>query len=544
MKILYYTLFLYFATWNLIHSQTKGVYTEDDYIRGSITKERAWWDVQHYNLKFKIFPNKKFISGSNTITYTVLSSKDRMQIDLQPPMQITKIKQNQTLLQFSRKGNTYYIDFNKKQKKGTTQEITIYFEGNPPISEQPPWDAGFTWKKDILNNHFIATSCQGEGASVWWPCKDHMYDEPEKGATISLTIPKDLIGVSNGRLTAIDTLNSFSKTFVWNVTNPINNYGINANIGKYVLFSETYNGEKGALDCQYYVLEENLEKAKKQFKQVQKVLKAFEHWFGPYPFYEDSYKLVEVPYLGMEHQSSVTYGNQFKNGYLGHDLSNTGWGLKFDYIIVHETGHEWFANNITYKDIADMWVHESFTTYSEALYLEYYFGKKAANEYVIGLRKNIKNEEPIIGTYHVNEQGSTDIYYKGANIIHTLRQVIDNDDKFRAILRGLNQEFYHQTVTTKQIEKYISKKSNINFSSFFDVYLRTSKVPILEYKIKENGIKYRWKNSENNLKVPIKVYYNQTEKWIKPSILWKTLKIENTDSFSLNTNFYIKLERV
>ncbi|MFD0878390.1 M1 family aminopeptidase, partial [Massilia pinisoli] len=166
----------------------------------------------------------------------------------------------------------------------------------------------------------------------------------------------------------------------------INNYGINMNVGNYEHFNEIYDGEKGKLTLDYYVLPENLEKAKTQFKQVPMMLKAFEHWFGPYPFYEDGYKLVDVPYLGMEHQSSVTYGNKYNNGYLGRDLSGTGWGLKWDFIIVHESGHEWFANNITYKDMADMWIHESFTNYSENLYTEYYFGKEAGAAYVIGCR--------------------------------------------------------------------------------------------------------------------------------------------------------------
>ena len=259
---------------------------------------------------------------------------------------------------------------------------------------------------------FIASTCQGDGASLWWPCKDHMYDEPDS-MLISVNVPDNLMDVSNGRLRSVVRHENKTATYNWFVANPINNYGVNINIGDYVHFSEIFNGEKGALDCDYYVLRENLEKAKEQFKQAPMMLAAFEHWFGPYPFYEDGYKLVEAPYLGMEHQSSVTYGNGFENGYRGTDLSSTGWGLKFDFIIIHESGHEWFANSITYEDIADMWVHESFTNYSENLYVEYYYGKKAGADYVLGSRKNIRNDRPVTGTYNVNSRGSGDMYVQG-----------------------------------------------------------------------------------------------------------------------------------
>src|SRR5690606_7352637 len=253
-----------------------------------------------------------------------------------------------------------------------------------------PWDGGFSWKKDDNGNDFVATSCQGLGASVWWPNKDHMYDEVDS-MLISVRVPKALMEVSNGQLRGVEDHKDGTNTYHWFVNNPINNYGVNVNIGDYVHFSEDYNGEKGILKMDYYVLKYNLEKAKQQFKDAPRMMEAFEHWFGPYPFYEDGYKLVEVPYLGMEHQSSVTYGNGFENGYLGRDLSGTGWGLKFDFIIIHESAHEWFANNITYKDIADMWIHESFTAYAESIFVEYFYGKKAGAEYVIGTRRGIQN---------------------------------------------------------------------------------------------------------------------------------------------------------
>jgi len=295
------------------------------------------------------------------------------------------------------------------------------------------------------------------------------------------------------------------------------------------------------LDCDFYVLRNNLAAAKTQFKEVPRMLKAFEHWFGPYPFYEDSYKLVEAPYLGMEHQSSITYGNGFKNGYLGRDLSGTGWGLKFDYIIVHESGHEWFANNITYKDIADMWIHESFTCYAENLFVEYYYGKQAGAEYARGLRNGINNEKPIIGKYNVNNEGSGDMYRKGANMLHTLRQIVNNDEKWRTILRGLNSTFYHQTVTSKQIEDYLSAQIGINLEPFFDQYLRDIRIPTFEYYLKNNNLVYRWTNCVLGFNMPLKITLNGKEQWLKPQAEWATLPKINKDSkVQVDEDFYVK----
>jgi len=340
-------------------------------------------------------------------------------------------------------------------------------------------------------------------------------------------------------LLSVNKLKDGTKTYNWYVSNPISNYGVNINIGDYVSFSEVYQGEKGNLDCTYYVLRDNLAKAKEQFKDVPRMLKAFEHWFGPYPFYEDSYKLVEAPYLGMEHQSSVTYGNGFKNGYRGRDLSGTGWGLKFDFIIIHESGHEWFANNITYKDIADMWIHESFTNYSESLFVEYYYGKEAGYSYVRGIRKNIQNDKPIIGNYNVNNEGSSDMYYKGANMLHTLRQIVSDDEKWRTILRGLNITFYHQTVTTKQIEDYLSSEVGLDLNPFFNQYLRDTRIPTLEYYFKDKVLGFRWTNCVSGFDIPLKITINGEEKWLKPLTTWKqeTIVLENP-KLEIDNNFY------
>jgi aminopeptidase N len=525
-------------------SKSDVVFTHQDSLRGSITKERNWWDLNYYTLDIKVNPKDSTIVGSNTIKYTVLDSYQTMQIDLQHPMQIDKITQDGTQLNYKREGNAYFITLVTNQKKGDTKELKVFYHGKPKVAVNPPWDGGITWKKDKNKNDFIASSCQGLGASVWWPNKDHMYDEVD-GMKISVNVPKNLTEVSNGRLQNVKELKDGTKTYTWIVKNPINNYGVCINIGDYATFSEKYKGEKGDLDCTYYVLKDNLTKAKEQFKDVPRMLKAFEYWFGPYPFYEDGYKLVETPYLGMEHQSCVTYGNGYRNGYLGSDLSGTGWGLKFDFIIIHESGHEWFANNITYKDIADMWIHESFTCYSESLFLEYYYEKYAGSEYLIGLRKNIQNDKPIIGHYDVNNEGSGDMYYKGANMLHTLRQLVNDDEKWRTILRGLNSTFYHQTVTTKQIEDYLSQQTGMDLNTFFNQYLRDTRIPTLEYSYQNSSLKYRWINCVKGFEMPVKIFINDSDFILYPKTEWtEFISPFDVEKLEVDTNFYVLSKKI
>ena len=515
-------------------------FSQDEYLRGSITPEREWWDLTFYHLDIAVEPDEKFISGKNTIRYRVISEKQVLQVDLQPPLKIEKIVQNGQELSYKKEGrNAYMVLLQEPQKIGDEHEVTVYYSGHPKEAIRAPWDGGFSWKKDDNDKHFVATSCQGLGASVWWPNKDHMYDEVDSMA-ISVTIPKDLMNISNGRLKGIEETET-TKTTHWYVNSPINNYGVNVNIGDYVHFNEKFKGEKGDLDIDYYVLRDNLQKAQEQFKQTKPMLEAFEHWFGPYPFYDDGFKLVEVPYLGMEHQSSVTYGNGYQNGYRGIDLSDSGWGLKFDFIIIHEAGHEWFANNITYKDIADMWIHESFTAYSENLYLDYHHGSKASAEYVIGTRKRILNDKPIIGRYNLNQRGSGDMYYKGANMLHTLRQLLEDDALWRQILRGLNETFYHQTVTTQQIENFISQKANKDLSAFFDQYLRNTKIPTLEYSYDGKTLKYRYTDAIDDFDMPIKIDVDGKAQWIFPkkNADWKTERIKG-EKLTFDPNFYIE----
>lgn len=515
------------------------VFTHDDTLRGTITKERAWWDLAYYHLNVKVNPGDSTVKGSTTVNYKVLTPYQVLQIDLQRPMNITRITQDGKELSFRRDGNAFLVTLQKKQQVGKKESLLVYFEGKPQVAKRPPWDGGFTWKKDAQGNGFITMSCQGLGASIWWPCKDHMYDEPDS-MLISATVPKPLMDVSNGQLRKVTDNGDGTRTFDWFVANPINNYGVNVNIGNYIQWSDTLHGEKGILKLAFYALPENEAKAREQFKQAKLMLRAFEHWFGPYPFYEDGYKLVEVPYLGMEHQSSVTYGNAYKNGYLGRDLSGTGWGLKWDFIIIHESGHEWYANNITYRDIADMWVHESFTNYSENLYTEYYFGKKAGSEYVIGTRKGIRNDKPIVGVYNVNHSGSGDMYPKGGNMLHTIRQIVNDDEKWRQILRDMNKTFYHQTVDGAQIEQFISQKAGRNLSKVFDQYLRDVRIPVFEYQVQNGELRYRWNNCVAGFDMPVKVTINSQEaQFLNPTPDWKTLKVNNLGDVKVDENFYV-----
>ncbi len=528
-----------------VHAQVvPSTFTREDSLRGNVTPERAWWDLTYYDLQIRVDPDSQSLSGSTTIVYRVLQPAQVLHFDLQAPLKVEKVIQAGQELAFSQQGEAaYFVTLTQPQLVGQTGELVVYYSGKPRIARRPPWDGGFQWLKDQDGNDWISVSCQGLGASVWWPCKDHPADEPDS-MRMRITVPKQLIDVSNGRLRQVVDNVDGTRTFDWFVGNPINNYGVNVNIGNYAHFSDTLHGEAGVLSLDFYALPYNLEKAKTQFQQAKPMLRAFEHWFGPYPFYADGYKLVEVPYLGMEHQSSVTYGNNFGNGYLGRDLSGTGWGLKWDFIIIHESGHEWFANSITYRDIADMWIHESFTNYSETLYTEYYYGKKAGSEYVIGTRRNIANDKPIIGVYGMNQRGSGDMYYKGGNMLHTIRQVFDNDEKFRQTLRQMNRTFYHQTVDSKQMEDFISQQLGRDLTPVFDQYLRDVRVPLLEYSLREGKLKYRWTNCVPGFNLPLRIFTPLGQsRFIYPTDQWQTLKLR-ADEIKADDNFYIKVQRL
>jgi aminopeptidase N len=513
-------------------------FTRQDTLRGSITPEREWWDLTYYHLDITVNPTDSSIHGSNTVWYRVLKEAETMQIDLQPPLELAGAVQNGKNLQFTREGNVFWIKMADRQVPGALNSVVLSYGGRPKVSKRPPWEGGITWKRDAAGKPFAASSCQGDGASLWWPCKDHMYDEPDS-MLISVNVPAGLMDVSNGRLRSVVKKKNHTTTYNWFVANPINNYGVNINIADYAHFSEVFQGEKGKLDCDYYVLKEDLEKAKIQFKQAGMMLKAFEHWFGPYPFYEDGYKLVEVPYLGMEHQSSVTYGNGFRNGYRGMDLSGTGWGEKFDFIIIHESAHEWFGNSVTFEDAADMWVHESFGNYAENLFVEYYFRKEAGSEYVLGCRKNISNDRPVTGIYGVNFEGSGDMYYKGGNMLNTLRYIVGDDEKWRGILRGLNRDFYHKVVKGSQIENYLSEKTGLELGPFFDQYLRDTRIPVLEYFVRDKKLTFRWIDCVKGFNMPARIYISGAAKLITPTTRYTTIDLgSDSAEISMDPNIY------
>lgn len=542
MKKLLLILGLLSITTNAQVLNHKKEFTRQDSLRGTNNEFRNWWDVKHYKVNVEPDFSTKSIKGTSTITFDISAKQgsDLIQIDLQEPMKIVHVKLNgQDIKEFKHDGNVYFITVGKKLK-AKDNLLELQYQGNPRVAIKAPWDGGWIFTKDEKGRDWMSVAVQGLGASAWFPNKDYLGDEPDNGMELEIVTPKDLVGVGNGRLVSEKTIKD-KKIYKWKVVNPINNYNIIPYIGNYVNFKDTYQGEKGKLDLNYYVLDYNLEKAKIQFEQAKLMLKSFEYWFGPYPFYEDSFKIIDAPHLGMEHQSGIAYGNKFKNGYLGRDLSGSGWGLKWDFIIVHEAGHEWFGNNITEKDVADMWIHESFTAYSETLFTETYYGKKAADEYVRGTQNAIQNDIPIIGVYGVNQEGSGDMYYKGANMIHTLRTWLNDDVKFRGILRGLNKEFYHQTVTTAQIENYIAQNSGLDLTAFFNQYLRTIDIPTLEIKQEDNQIIYRYTTIVEGFKMPLRL--NNSEITIYPTKDWQVLNqstIKKVSDVEVNPNYYIK----
>jgi aminopeptidase N len=528
-------------------------FTHADTVRGSITPERSWWNLLHYTLDITPNITQKTIRGTVVVRFKAIKPAKRLQIDLQQPLSIDSVFQkihNKWIPgKYTRDGNAYFITLPQSPTVGITQELKIVYGGKPKEAVRAPWDGGLSWKTDTKGNPFVSTSCQGLGASVWWPCKDHQYDEPEQGVLIRVKIPDTLTNVSNGKLKEVIQHNDATKTWVWEVKNPINNYSVSMNIGKYDLINDTYTGEKGQLPLTYYVLAYNRDSAIKQFAQVKTMLACFENWFGPYPFYEDGFKMVEVPYLGMEHQSNVAYGNKYRNGYLGRDLSGSGWGLKWDYIIVHESGHEWFGNNITSKDIADMWIHEGFTTYSETLYTECQFGRQAADEYNYGLRKNIQNKTPIIGTYNVQNQGSGDMYFKGSAMIHSIRHAMNNDKKFKDMLRGLNSSFYHGIATTTSLQKQMEKFTGFSLKSIFEQYLFTTQIPTLAYYFSADGKRlfYQYVDCIDGFNLKLNIPSPLKPLALQPlANKWQSIPITATDLnqsmiLELEKNYYIKL---
>lgn len=514
----------------------KSEYTEADTLRGSLRPERAY-DVKKYHLQVRLDPEERFLSGVNTITFKSEERLPRMQVDLFANMQVDSIIHNKKTLDYSRKYDAVFVEFPTPLKKGSLDSIQFYYSGHPKVARNAPWDGGFVFDKDEEGNHFIAVAVQGKGASLWYPNKDHQSDEPEE-VLIEAAVPNELMNVSNGRFVGKEDLGDGYTRWSWKVNSPINNYNIVLNIANYVHFSDVYKD----LDLDYYVLPNHLQEAKKQFEEVKAMMACFYEKIGPYPFEKDGFKLVETPYLGMEHQSAVAYGNKYMMGYLGRDLSGTGIGLKWDFIIIHESAHEWFGNSITAADIADMWIHEGFTTYAESIYIECRWGKEEALEYLQGIRRAIGNNDPIIGDYGVNSEGSGDMYYKGANLLNTLRSIINDDALWWKTLKEYTQAYRHQIITTETTEDFFDEATAVNLEPIFDQYLRHAALPELQFKKTGNTYSYRWKAEVKDFAMPVDVFLNGKEVRLNATAKWQKLdqKIRTQEQIQINElEFYI-----
>jgi aminopeptidase N len=535
---------LLFFSFAASFAQNNSKRTRADSLKGSITPERAWWDVQRYDLELDIDLAQKRISGKNTITYNVLrKSSGYMQIDLQEPLAIDSIKKGKNKLKFTRSGGAAYL-VNIPSSKESSGKIDIFYSGSPKESVKPPYDGGFVWTTDSLNRPWVSVACQLIGGSVWYPCKDHYSEEPDQGASLTITIPDSAgVAISNGKLKSKTSRGPGRTAYTWSVVNPINNYNITFYIGHYADIHQDYAGEKGTLPLNFWVLDYNYTKAMNHMiPEVRKMLKAFEKWFGPYPFYEDEFKIVEASYIGMEHQSAIAYGNKFKKGrFKAKNL--IALDLQTDRLIVHETGHEWWGNNITMSDMADRWVQEGFTAYSEELFIEELFGRDAGREfYVQRSPKLIGNEQPLISPYHVFQDAGSDMYAKGWAIVHMLREMVNDDEKFRAYLRSLNRVFYHQNIYSHQLEKFTSDYFKTDYSKFFDQYLRFATIPVLEYRVVENKIEYRLTANVPELELRLRLSSQNT--WIIAGTAWKTIALSGTPGIGIDPNFLVEVKKV
>jgi aminopeptidase N len=514
----------------LLNAETAAVFTRADSLRGTLSPLRSCYDVGFYLLDIKVDLVNQSISGSNKIRFKVTEPFSRLQLDLYENMKVDKIVFQNKFLPFEREFNALFVQLPEVQKVGDILEMEVFYSGKPTAAKRAPWDGGFVWTKDAKGKPWVGVACQGAGASLWWPCKDHQSDEPDS-MQISITVPKGLMEVSNGRLRSKKTLPDGATRFDWFVTYPINTYSVTLNIADYATFSDTYQGtEPKPLSLDYYVLRENLSKAKKQFSQVKPMMACFEKYFGPYPFYRDGYKLVESPYLGMEHQSAVAYGNGYQQGYLGGASSSVG--LKFDYIIIHESGHEWWGNSVSSKDIADMWIHESFTTYSEALYVECQYGHPAALTYMNAQKPTVTNEEPIIGPYGVNKEGSGDMYNKGMLMLNTLRNVVNDDKHWFDAIYGLCQDFRYKTITAEELISSFNKRLGNDYTYFFDQYLRYPRLPkLLLYYVQKDGktfATFRWETDAKDFRMPVKITTAKGKyEFIEPTTEFKSVLLND-----------------
>ena len=518
--------------------------THADILRGEYGRYRANNDLLYYHLDVRVDPEKKFLNGKTLIRFRMLKDDNRIQLDLYDNLKVDKIlfdlnqspkptgqSPKSVSLTYQRDSGAVFVDFPEMLKAGRTYEIEFYYSGNPVETGR---FGSIAFRKDPQGRPWINTACEGEGASIWWPNKDQWKDEVES-MEISVSIPSDLVDVSNGRFQGKTDLGDGYTRWDWLVHYPINNYDVSLNIGKYEHFSDRL----GDLTLDFYALPEDLEKAKKQFIQAKGMIEAFQHYFGEYPFKKDGYKLIEAPYSGMEHQSAVTYGNHFANGYLERDWTGVGISPRFDFIIIHESGHEWFGNSITAADRSDMWIHEGWTTYLECLYVEYHYGKEDGLKYTNGYRSKVRNREPIIPPRGINATPPQDMYFKGALFINTLRSIVDDDKRWFALLHDFYQRFKYQNIMTEDIVAYFNRKTGKNLTPVFNQYLRHTALPVLELKFADGAVSYRWKVDERGFEMPVRVGAKGNWQIIQATTEWKTMKIAlKKDEFAVDTDLY------
>ena len=523
MKRGHYLFFLFITLFVNCYGQE---YSRSDTLRGALNSNRTCFDVIRYDLDLVINFSNKTISGFNKIRFDVISSTNQIQLDLYENMFIDSILYDGVKLSYKRDGNAVHIDFPWRLLKGTTEELLFYYHGQPRYAVNPPWDGGFSWEKDQKGRDWLGVCCQGVGASLWWPCKDHLSDEPES-MSMSFTVPSSLVAVSNGRLKKREAINRHYTKYIWSVDNPINTYNVTLNVAYYKHIYDTYISDSDQkLDLDYYVIRENSDTAKKHFKQVHDILRVLEKYFGPYAFYNDSYKLVESSYWGMEHQSCLAYGNHFKNN---------DWD--FDFIILHETAHEWFGNSLSAVDNAELWLHEAFATYAEVLYIEETQDYYESIKYLITKKSSINNDHVMLGDMGVNYAWEdSDIYTKGAWMLHTLRSVINNDELWFDILITFCERYFKSSVVSADFIDLVNEKTGSDYSYFFDHYLKKAKLPKLEYRVTKGKkgiylLSYKWVNVSNDFTMPVQVSFVDGEfEWIQPTSDWKTMHIRKNSA--------------
>lgn len=511
----------------------QGEPTKAEILRGAYGPYRANNDLLFYHLDIRIDPAKKLVSGKNTIRFKMLQDDTRIQLDLADALNVDKILFDSTPLHYERDSGAVFVDFPYTLRSGSVYSIDFYYSGTPV---QTGRFGGFTFGTDPSGHPWIYTACEGIGASIWWPNKDQWRDEVES-MQISVAIPNDLVDVSNGRFQGKTDLGDGYTRWDWLVHYPINNYDVSVNIGNYQHFSD----KMGDLDMDFYALPEDLEKARKQFSQAKGMIEAYEHYFGEYPFKKDGYKLVEVPYSGMEHQSAVTYGNHFANGYLERDWTGVGISPRFDFIIIHESGHEWFGNSVSAADPSDMWIHEGWTTYLESLYVEYMYGKDDAIKYLNGYKPKVKNDRPILTLRGVNGEPPADQYFKGVLFINTLRSIVDDDARWWKLLHDFYQHFKYQNIMTDDVVQFFNQQTGMNLTPVFDQYLRHTAIPTLELKFDtaKSTVSYRWQADEPMFQMPIRVGKKDNWQVLRATSDWQTTRTSvNKDDFEVATDLY------